>query len=70
MRNGLGIALLPRIVAEEEIERGTLAELSFVHPEIHFDLQLLIHPKKWKSLPLQSLIQMLLADAEAKAVAL
>ncbi|MNW68156.1 putative DNA-binding transcriptional regulator [compost metagenome] len=70
VRNGLGIALLPRIVAEEEIELGNLAELPFTHPEIHFDLQLLIHPKKWKSLPLQSLIQMLQADAEAKSVAL
>ncbi|MNY69232.1 LysR substrate binding domain protein [compost metagenome] len=70
MRNGLGIALLPRIVAEEEIERGNLAELPFTHPEIHFDLQLLIHPKKWKSLPLQSLIQMLQADAEAKSMIL
>jgi DNA-binding transcriptional LysR family regulator len=59
--NGLGIALLPRIVAEEEIERGNLAELAFVHPEIHFDLQLLMHPKKWKSQPLQFLIQMLLS---------
>lgn len=60
--NGLGIALLPRIVAEEEIERGDLAELHFAHPEIHFDLQLLMHPKKWKSQPLQFLIQMLLAN--------
>lgn len=60
--NGLGIALLPKIVAEEEIERGSLAELSFVHPEIHFDLQLLMHPKKWKSQPLQFLIQMLFAN--------
>lgn len=60
--NGLGIALLPKIVAEEEIERGSLAELSFIHPEIHFDLQLLMHPKKWKSQPLQFLIQMLLAN--------
>lgn len=60
--NGLGIALLPRIVAEEEIERGNLAELHFMHPEIHFDLQLLMHPKKWKSQPLQHLIHMLLAN--------
>ncbi|WP_313639865.1 LysR family transcriptional regulator [Paenibacillus sp. FSL K6-0276] len=60
--NGLGIALLPKIVAEEEIERGNLAELPFAHPEIHFDLQLLMHPKKWKSQPLQFLTQMLLAN--------
>lgn len=65
--NGLGIALLPRIVAQDEIERGILAELPFVHPEIHFDLQLLIHPKKWKSQPLQFLIQMLLqGDGKAE----
>ncbi|GGF79707.1 LysR family transcriptional regulator [Paenibacillus albidus] len=62
--NGLGLALLPRIVAQEEIKRGDLAELPFIHPEIHFDLQLLLHPKKWKSQPLQFLIQMLLADAQ------
>ncbi|WHY17362.1 LysR family transcriptional regulator [Paenibacillus sp. G2S3] len=60
--NGLGIALLPKIVAEEEIERGNLAELPFAHSEIHFDLQLLMHPKKWKSQPLQFLTQMLLAN--------
>ncbi|KTD87627.1 LysR family transcriptional regulator [Paenibacillus etheri] len=60
--NGLGIALLPKIVAEEEIERGNLAELPFAHSEIHFDLQLLMHPKKWKSQPLQYLTQMLLAN--------
>ncbi|WP_150267821.1 LysR family transcriptional regulator [Paenibacillus tepidiphilus] len=67
VRNGLGIALLPRIVAEEEIERGTLAELPFTHPEIHFDLQLLVHPKKWHSSPLEYLIHMLLDDAKAKS---
>ncbi|WP_379126691.1 LysR family transcriptional regulator [Paenibacillus sp. sgz500958] len=63
--NGLGIALLPKIVAQEEISRGNLTELPFIHPEIHFDLQLLIHPKKWKSQPLQYLIQMLQEDAIA-----
>ncbi|ASA22181.1 LysR family transcriptional regulator [Paenibacillus donghaensis] len=68
--NGLGIALLPRIVAEEEIRRGSLTALPFVHPEIYLDLQLLLHPKKWKSQPLQFLIQMLLADAQAEAAAL
>lgn len=67
--NGLGIALLPKIVAQDEIERGNLAELPFVHPEIHFDLQLLIHPKKWKSQPLQFLIQMLLqADGKTESI--
>lgn len=65
--NGLGIALLPKIVAQEEISRGYLVELPFVHPEIHFDLQLLLHPKKWISQPLQLLIQMLMSEAKAEA---
>jgi len=64
--NGLGIALLPQIVAQEEIARGTLIELPFAHPEIHFDLQLLLHPKKWISQPLQILIQMLMAEANTQ----
>ncbi|ULO09798.1 LysR family transcriptional regulator [Paenibacillus sp. 19GGS1-52] len=67
--NELGIALLPRIVAQEEIERGYLAELPFYHPEIHFDLQLLLHPKKWRSQPLQYFIEMVMAEAMAGAVA-
>ncbi|MCL6603005.1 MAG: LysR family transcriptional regulator [Paenibacillus sp.] len=66
--NGLGIALLPKIVAQEEISRGYLVELPFVHPEIHFDLQLLLHPKKWISQPLQLLIQMLMSEAKAEAI--
>ncbi|MRN54782.1 LysR family transcriptional regulator [Paenibacillus monticola] len=68
--NELGIALLPRIVAQEEIERGHLAELPFYHPEIHFDLQLLLHPKKWKSQPLQYLIEMVMAEAKAGTLGL
>lgn len=66
--NGLGIALLPKIVAQEEIERGYLVELPFVHPEIHFDLQVLLHPKKWISQPLQLFIQMLKSDAEGEII--
>ncbi|KGE17442.1 LysR family transcriptional regulator [Paenibacillus wynnii] len=67
--NGLGIALLPKIVAQEEIARGYLIELPFVHPEIHFDLQLLLHPKKWISQPLQHFIQMLMSEAKTEAEA-
>jgi len=66
--NGLGIALLPKIVAQEEIARGTLIELPFAHPEIHFDLQLLLHPKKWISQPLQLLIQMLMSETQPEVI--
>lgn len=56
---GSGIALLPRMAAEEEIRRGTLAELPFSHPDIRLDLQLVIHPKKWMSHSLLEFIEML-----------
>jgi len=46
---GDGIALLPRMAAEEEIRRGELAVLPFAHPEIRLELQLVKHPKKWIS---------------------
>lgn len=46
---GEGIALLPRMAAEEEIRRGELAVLPFTHPEIRLELQLVKHPKKWIS---------------------
>ncbi|SEO97758.1 DNA-binding transcriptional regulator, LysR family [Paenibacillus sp. OV219] len=44
-----GIALLPRMAADEEIRRGELAVLPFAHQEIRLKLYLLKHPKKWIS---------------------
>lgn len=57
--NGLGVALLPRIAVESELELGKLAQLPFSHAHLKMDLQLLLHPKKWMSQPLQSFIQQL-----------
>ncbi|MCP1310197.1 LysR family transcriptional regulator [Paenibacillus tyrfis] len=57
--NGLGVALLPQIVVEEEVRRGRLKVLPFVHPDIRFDLQLFVHPKKWMSQPLLAFIRLL-----------
>lgn len=54
--NGLGIALLPQIAVEEELQRGTLASIPFEHPDLKFHLQLLLHPKKWMSQMLLTLI--------------
>ncbi|WP_199616277.1 LysR family transcriptional regulator [Paenibacillus alkalitolerans] len=55
---GLGVALLPRIVAEEEVRSGKLAALAFAHPGIRLNLQLVVHPKKWMSQPLLTLMEM------------
>ncbi|GGI43254.1 LysR family transcriptional regulator [Paenibacillus marchantiophytorum] len=57
--NGLGIALLPQITVQSEVEVGKLAQLPFSHADLHMDLQLLLHPKKWMSQPLQSFIHLL-----------
>jgi DNA-binding transcriptional LysR family regulator len=59
VRNGLGIALLPRIVVEEEIHQGTLVVLPLTHPDLQFDLQFFIHPKKWMSKPLLKFIELI-----------
>ncbi|OWR32429.1 LysR family transcriptional regulator [Saccharibacillus sp. O23] len=63
--NGLGIALLPQIAVEEELKRGTLAAVPFEHPDLKFHLQLLLHPKKWMSQMLLTLIGLMTGeDAE------
>jgi DNA-binding transcriptional LysR family regulator len=58
VRNGLGIALLPRIVVEEEVHQGTLKILPLAHPDLRFELQFFIHPKKWMSQPLLKFIEL------------
>ncbi|MDD9270066.1 LysR family transcriptional regulator [Paenibacillus sp. GCM10023248] len=59
--NGLGLALLPRIAVQTELELGKLASLSFTHEQLSLDIQLLLHPKKWMSQPLQAFIGLLTA---------
>jgi DNA-binding transcriptional LysR family regulator len=46
---GLGIALLPRISVAEEIRKGQIVAIPFVHPACKFYTQLIIAKKKWKS---------------------
>ncbi|CAG7630318.1 LysR family transcriptional regulator [Paenibacillus allorhizosphaerae] len=60
---GLGLALLPRIVAEEEVRRGELAVLPFAHPDIRLQVQLFYHPKKWISQAMHAFIQLLQSGA-------
>ncbi|MEC0265590.1 LysR family transcriptional regulator [Paenibacillus anseongense] len=62
--NGLGIALLPRIVVQSELEQKRLVSLPFSHEDLKLDIQLLLHPKKWISQPLQTFIQLLTSNEE------
>lgn len=57
--NGLGLALLPQMVVADELSQGRLAALPFTHPDIRFDLQYMVHPRKWMSQPLEAFIQLL-----------
>lgn len=59
LMTGSGIALLPRMAAHEEIERGELTALPFSHPDIRLDLQMIMRPKKWMSHSLQDFIELL-----------
>ncbi|MET3288136.1 LysR family transcriptional regulator [Brevibacillus fluminis] len=43
---GLGLAILPRIAVEDELEKGKLAVLPFSHPDIRVYRQLVYHRKK------------------------
>nr|WP_245583881.1 LysR family transcriptional regulator [Paenibacillus terrigena] len=56
---GLGIALLPRVVAEGEIQRGSLAVIPFHHPDLRIYLQWVMHPKKWRSAALDHFIRLI-----------
>ncbi|MFX3636483.1 MAG: LysR family transcriptional regulator [Candidatus Pristimantibacillus sp.] len=62
--NGLGIAMLPRMVVSEEINQGKLVALPFTHQDLRLDLQYFIHPKKWMSQPLQAFIRILGGDTD------
>ncbi|TXK85829.1 LysR family transcriptional regulator [Paenibacillus sp. N3.4] len=57
--NGLGISLLPRIAVQNELDMGKLALIPYTHPQLRFDLQLIQHPKKWMSKPLEAFIELL-----------
>lgn len=59
LRSGSGISMLPRMAAEEEIERGELAVIPFTHPDIRLDLHMVVHPKKWISHSLREFIELL-----------
>lgn len=55
---GLGIALLPRIVVAEEIEKGQLVAVRLMHPDLRFYTQLIYAKRKWLSKPLQDFLKL------------
>ncbi len=55
VKNGLGITLLPRIVVDEEIQRGELAMLHLEIGQIPIHANMIYHREKWMSAPLKAL---------------
>lgn len=54
---GIGIAFLPVIVAEAEVERGELVALPWQIPDLHVYTQMLWHKDKWLSPIMLSFIE-------------
>lgn len=55
VKNGLGITLLPRIVVDEEIQRGELVMLPLETCQIPIHAKMIYHREKWMSAPLAAL---------------
>lgn len=45
----LGVALLPRVVVADEIHKGLIKAIPFIHPDVRFYTQLIYSKKKWQS---------------------
>lgn len=56
--SGLGITLLPRVVAKEELQSGELVELPWDGPDIGVTSQIVHHKHKWLSPALLAMIEM------------
>jgi DNA-binding transcriptional LysR family regulator len=54
---GIGIAFLPEVVAEAEVERGELVALPWQIPDLHVYTQMLWHKDKWLSPIILSFIE-------------
>lgn len=70
--SGIGIAFLPEVVAEAEVERGELVALPWQIPDLHVYTQMAWHKDKWLSPILLSFIEaareVLAVEEEDKAV--
>ncbi|RUS48903.1 LysR family transcriptional regulator [Cohnella sp. AR92] len=56
---GLGIALLPRITVAEELSKGQLAAIPFVHEECRFYTQLIYSKRKWKAKAFEGFLELI-----------
>lgn len=56
--SGIGIAFLPEVVTEAEVERGELVALPWQIPDLHVYTQMLWHKDKWLSPILSAFIDM------------
>ena len=61
VEDGWGIGFLPRIVVQQEINAGQLAELNWNGPSFGIQTQLIYHSKKWLSPALKAFIDVTLA---------
>ncbi|MBU7318296.1 LysR family transcriptional regulator [Paenibacillus oleatilyticus] len=55
--SGIGIAFIPEIVAEAEVERGELVALPWQIPDLHVYTQMVWHKDKWLSAIMLSFIE-------------
>lgn len=55
--SGIGIAFLPEVVAQAEVERGELVALPWQIPDLHVYTQMLWHKDKWLSPIILSFIE-------------
>jgi Transcriptional regulator len=60
--SGLGVALLPKVYVEKEIEQNLLTELSWGGPAFGMFTEVVYHKDKWLTTPLLSFLEMLHSD--------
>lgn len=61
---GLGITYLAQIAVKEELERGKLVALSWIHTEESVTTQLAYHKNKWLTPAMEKLIYLIKIHAE------
>jgi DNA-binding transcriptional LysR family regulator len=55
---GLGVTLLPKIAAKEEIAQGKLVELPWAGPAFDVKTKLIYHHEKWLTPALQAFLEL------------
>jgi len=61
VKSGLGISLLPKIVVEEDINRGELIKLNWTDTPIDIEALMIFHREKWMSPALLALEKIILS---------